>query len=215
MKKTAALLILCAMLTLSGCGHRTTPAEQPAVTPPTEENTQTSTPLPATQTPAPTVTPGPTPVPPIWIEGESVNYTLFTGTAPGAGALRDWLQGEGAALIAAYRPEDLDEDMFTLRYTPSENPESIPAAKEDGRYIRMATDKRILDSGLLSALLPVFEERYGYVVEVFSGDAAAVSSWADSAAADVTLLSAEDAATLPRRGFSTVTDLIATVWSLQ
>ena len=73
----------------------------------------------------------------------------------------------------------------------------------------------ILESGLLEAVLPGFEARCGYVVEVVTGDEEKLSGWADSASADVVLLSGKTAGSVSRKGFSDVTVLFTTPYVLE
>ncbi len=45
---------------------------------------------------------------------------------------------------------------------------AIPEAEDDTRTVRLSTTTSVNDSGLLGYLLPMFEDKYGYEVEVFS-----------------------------------------------
>ena len=91
----------------------------------------------------------------------------------------------------------------------------IATASDTARHVRLATDRMILESGLLEAVLPGFEARCGYVVEVITGDEGKLSGWADSASADVVLLSGETAAAVSRKGFADVTVLFTTPYILE
>ena len=221
MRRPALWLICALLLTASGCADRGQKAPETTPTPEVTAPAETPSPEPTAEpTPEPTPSPTPTPepaTPPVyrWTRsGEAEPYTLLIGTGEGAAALGKWLRTEGATLAAAYEAEGTGEAMFTLLFTPQESGEAIPAATEETKLVRLATDERILRSGLLSALLPVFERGYGYTVEVSTGDAAEVQSWAGSAAADVTLLTDADAAVLGQRGFVTVGAYFSTVYTL-
>ena len=113
-----------------------------------------------------------------------------------------WLMSEGAVLASEFIPDELTEPLFTLSFTPRENAGGIPSAGEETRYILLSVDRQVLESGLLQAILPAFESSYGYVVEICTGEAEDVQSWAGVNAADAALLSECCAAGLSRRGFS-------------
>jgi hypothetical protein len=215
MGRRILILTLCAaILTASGCRSRaeknrpeTTPA--PVYTAaPTPEPTASPTP-----SPTPVPTPDPTPVP-AWIKLEAAeNYTLFTGASEGAKALRTFLTEECADEVSAYVPEHLTEPMFTLLFTPAGSGD-ISQAAEDARLIRMATDERMIESGLLEELLPAFESRYGYRVEVYTGDPDAAQSWAGAGAADLTLITESIAYGMSRQGFIAITAFTSTQYAI-
>ena len=222
MRKIAALWLLCALsLLLPGCGMRSGESESGPTPAP-----ETATAIPAaaeTPMPAPTETPEPTPEPtavppaePQWVKGEkSRSYLLLCAPGAGASALKNWLMGEGGALLAAYVPEKLTEPMFTLAFTPRDNAADIPAAGEENRCVRLAADASLLESGALGEILPVFEKEYGYLVEVCSGTADNVQDWAGSGRTDVTLMAEDAAAGLSRRGFDSVTAYAGTFYLLE
>ena len=207
-RRTALPALLCALaLLLSACGLRPEPAPTPSPEPtPVPTASATATPEPS-PTPEPTPEPSPTPAPtPHWEEAEEKEeYLLFTGNSTGGKALGAWLTAEGAALAAEYVPAELNEPLFTLAFTPRESAGGIPAAGEETRYILLSVDRQLLESGLLQAILPVFENSYGYVVEICTGEPDSVQSWAGVNAADAALLSESCAAGLNRRGYSAVT----------
>ena len=198
MKRTAALLCAMAVL-ISGCGKRVRSAPEPTAAP----------------TAAPTASPAPTPEPtPYWEELEKKEtYLLFAGSTVGGKALGAWLMSGGAELAEGFVNETVGQPLFTLTFTPREETD-IPAAGEETRYIRLATDETVLESGLLEALLPVFESKYGYMVEIYTGDRDNLSAWAGSAWADAALLSESGSKGLSHRGFSGVTAWAETSWVL-
>ena len=216
MKKAVALgLISALVMTLGGCVSRKEAAAEPTplpTLPPTAAPTAEPTPTPS---PSPTPTPSPTPEPVVrLVRGDTEeSYTIFTGPAPGAAALRTWLLGEGAEIAAGYIPKLCAEPIFNLTTVPVTA--DIPSAADATRYVRLATDRRILESGLLEAVLPGFESRCGYTVEVFTGDETALAGWADSVSADVVLLSGNAASAVNRRGFDTVTAYFSTVYIIE
>ena len=89
--------------------------------------------------------------------------------AAGAEALIQWLLSEeGLALAAGYGREVYGDSLFyRLEDAPVYTGE-IQKATDGTGTIRLSTTTSVNDSGLLGALLPVFEERYGYRVEVQS-----------------------------------------------
>ncbi|MBR5516708.1 MAG: substrate-binding domain-containing protein [Firmicutes bacterium] len=87
----------------------------------------------------------------------------------GADALINWmLSGEAATLIKDYGVKEYDDYLFyNLEGTPVFDSE-IARATEETKTIRMSTTTSVNDSGLLGYMIPVFEEEYGYDVEIFS-----------------------------------------------
>jgi len=87
----------------------------------------------------------------------------------GANALINWmLSEEGKAAIADYGFAEYGEYLFYLLEDGAASTAEIPEATEETKLIRMSTTTSVNDSGLLGYLLPMFEEKYGYEVEVFS-----------------------------------------------
>ena len=87
----------------------------------------------------------------------------------GAAALINWLLSEeGENLAANYGFEEYGEYLFYLKEDRPVSVAEIPAATEETKLIRLSTTTSVNDSGLLGYLLPIFEEKYGYEVEVYS-----------------------------------------------
>ena len=87
----------------------------------------------------------------------------------GAAALINWLLSEeGEEMAANYGFAEYVEYLFYLKDERPVSTAEIPAATEETRLVRLSTTTSVNDSGLLGALLPVFEEKYGYEVEVYS-----------------------------------------------
>jgi ABC-type tungstate transport system permease subunit len=87
----------------------------------------------------------------------------------GAAALINWLLSEeGQELAANYGFEQYGEYLFYLKDGRPVSTAEIPAATEETKLIRLSTTTSVNDSGLLGYLLPIFEEKYGYEVEVYS-----------------------------------------------
>jgi ABC-type tungstate transport system permease subunit len=87
----------------------------------------------------------------------------------GAAALINWLLSEeGESLAADYGFAEYGEYLFYLKDDRPVSTAEIPAATEETKLIRLSTTTSVKDSGLLGYLLPIFEEKYGYEVEVYS-----------------------------------------------
>ena len=100
-------------------------------------------------------------------DGKEVNDVQLNTT--GAAALINWLLSEaGEELAANYGFEEYGEYLFYLKDDRPVSTAEIPAATEETKLIRLSTTTSVNDSGLLGYLLPIFEEKYGYEVEVYS-----------------------------------------------
>lgn len=87
----------------------------------------------------------------------------------GAAALINWLLSEeGEAAAADYGFAEYGEYLFYLKEDRPVSTADIPEATEATKLIRLSTTTSVNDSGLLGSLLPMFEEKYGYEVEVYS-----------------------------------------------
>jgi len=87
----------------------------------------------------------------------------------GAAALINWLLSEeGQKLAADYGFAEYGETLFYLKDDRPISTAEIPEATEETRLIRLSTTTSVNDSGLLGYLLPIFEEKYGYEIEVYS-----------------------------------------------
>ncbi len=87
----------------------------------------------------------------------------------GAAALINWLlSDEGEDLAANYGFAEYGEYLFYLKDDRPVSTAEIPAATDETKHIRLSTTTSVNDSGLLGYLLPIFEEKYGYEVEVYS-----------------------------------------------
>ena len=85
----------------------------------------------------------------------------------GAKALIDWLlSDEAAQLISNYGVSQYGEALFTLSADKPVSKATIPEATTATKTIRLSTTTSVNDSGLLAYLLPMFETKYGYTVEV-------------------------------------------------
>lgn len=182
MKKLLSLLLALALvLSLAACGAAPKVPETPAPA--------------STPTPADAPTEGMSQVPPvetvILMEADDKminNYSViavnpeapFTdadGNAVadvavntvGADALISWLlTDEALGLAADYGFADYGEYLFYVKDNAPVYEGEITPADETTQVIRLSTTTSVKDSGLLGYLLPVFEQAYGYTVEVQS-----------------------------------------------
>ena len=87
----------------------------------------------------------------------------------GATALYQWLVSQEALDMAgAYGVEEYGSNLFYVKEDAPVYTGEIAAATEQTKTIRLSTTTSVNDSGLLGKLLPVFEAKYGYTVEVYS-----------------------------------------------
>lgn len=110
----------------------------------------------------------------------------------GAAALINWLLSEeGESLAGDYGVADYGEHLFYLKDDRPVSAAAIPAATEETRKIRLSTTTSVNDSGLLGYLLPIFEEKYGYEVEVYSAGTGKAIANAKMGNADLILVHAK------------------------
>ena len=87
----------------------------------------------------------------------------------GAAALINWLLSEeGESAAADFGFAEYGEYLFYLKEDRPVSTADIPEATDETKLIRLSTTTSVKDSGLLGFLLPIFEEKYGYEVEVYS-----------------------------------------------
>ncbi|MBQ9148831.1 MAG: substrate-binding domain-containing protein [Oscillospiraceae bacterium] len=87
----------------------------------------------------------------------------------GADALYQWLVSQEALDIAgAYGVAEYGSNLFYVKEDAPVYSGEIAVATEETKTIRLSTTTSVNDSGLLGKLLPVFEEKYGYTVEIYS-----------------------------------------------
>lgn len=126
----------------------------------------------------------------------------------GAEALINWMLSEEAENLAAdYGVAEYGEHLFYLKDAAPVSEAEIPEATDETKTIRLSTTTSVNDSGLLGYLLPIFEETYGYSVEVFSAGTGKSIANAKSGNADLILVhskSQEEA--FVEDGFSYVLD---------
>ena len=110
----------------------------------------------------------------------------------GADALINWLLSEeGEELAANYGYDEYGEYLFYgLEGAPVSEAE-IPEATDETKEIRISTTTSVNDSGLHGYLLPIFEDEYGYEVEVFSAGTGKAIANAKDGNADLILVHAK------------------------
>lgn len=109
----------------------------------------------------------------------------------GAEALIQWMLSEGLDLAVAYGQEEYGDSLFYLLDGAPRYEGDIAAATDDTATIRLSTTTSVNDSGLLAAILPVFEEAYGYTVEVQSAGTGKAIAAAKYGNADLILVHAK------------------------
>ena len=110
----------------------------------------------------------------------------------GAAALINWmLSEEGTSAAASFGKDEYGVNLFTLKEDRPVSEAEIPAATEETKLVRLSTTTSVNDSGLLGYLLPMFEEKYGYEVEVFSAGTGKAIANAKMGNADVILVHAK------------------------
>ncbi|MGE4485520.1 MAG: substrate-binding domain-containing protein [Oscillospiraceae bacterium] len=89
--------------------------------------------------------------------------------AVGANIFIDWMLNTNTEnLIANYGHDAYGEYLFYLKDDAPVSTASIPLAIDETRTIRISTTTSVNDSGLLDYLVPIFENDYGYDVEIYS-----------------------------------------------
>lgn len=127
-----------------------------------------------------------------WVDenGAEVSDVAALNTV-GAEAFINWMLSEGAELAAEYGVADYGENLFYLLEDRPTSDAEIPMATEETKVIRISTTTSVNDSGLLAYLLPIFEEKYGYEVEVFSAGTGKAIANAKCGNADAILVHAK------------------------
>ena len=110
----------------------------------------------------------------------------------GAEALICWLLSEeGKKLESEFGVKDFGDALFYLKDNAPSFIGDIAPADEGTKIIRLSTTTSVKDSGLLASILPVFEEKYGYSVEVSSAGTGKAIAAAQYGNADLILVHAK------------------------
>lgn len=113
---------------------------------------------------------------------------VYVNTA-GADALIGWLMTQEALDLAAdYGVAEYGEHLFYVKDKAPVYAGEIAAATEETKTIRLSTTTSVKDSGLLGYLLPVFEGKFGYTVEVQSAGTGKAIAAAKAGNADLILV---------------------------
>lgn len=228
MKKLIALLLVLVMsFGLIACGAAPQPTETtaPAAEPAEETTAAPATEAPETEAPA---APGINTVILKEADDKMINtYTVlavnpdaaftdadgnpvsdvYVNTA-GADALIHWLLSKEALDLADnFGLKNYNQHLFYVLDDVNVYEGEITAATEETKTIRLSTTTSVKDSGLLGELLPVFEDTYGYTVEVQSAGTGKAIAAAKYGNADLILVHAksqEDA--FVADGFARVVD---------
>lgn len=138
-------------------------------------------------------------------DGAAVNDVKLN--TAGADALINFMLGEGEDLAAKFGYDQYGEYLFYLLDTAPKSSATIPQATDETKTIRLSTTTSVKDSGLLSYLLPVFENKYGYKVEVYSAGTGKSIANAKAGNADLILVHAKkQEETFVADGFARVVD---------
>ena len=87
----------------------------------------------------------------------------------GADAFYQWLVSQEALDMAgSYGVAEYGSNLFYVKEDAPVYTGEIAAATEETKVIRLSTTTSVNDSGLLAKLIPEFEAKYGYTVEVYS-----------------------------------------------
>ena len=113
---------------------------------------------------------------------------VYVNTA-GADALIQWLLSDEALTMAGeYGVAEYGEHLFYVKEDAPVYTGEIAAATDETKTIRLSTTTSVKDSGLLGYLLPAFESKYGYTVEVQSAGTGKAIAAAKAGNADLILV---------------------------
>ncbi len=121
------------------------------------------------------------------IDGNPIEDVAALNTE-GADALINWMLSEGKQLAGKYGFDIYNEYLFYELEDGASSSAEIPQATEETKTIRMSTTTSVNDSGLLASILPEFEKKYGYHVEIFSAGTGKAIANAKSGNADLLLV---------------------------
>lgn len=139
-------------------------------------------------------------------DGNAVS-DVYVNTA-GADALISWLMTqETLDLAGEYGVAEYGEHLFYVKDNAPVFEGEIAPATEETKTIRLSTTTSVKDSGLLGYLLPIFEEKYGYTVEVQSAGTGKAIAAAKAGNADLILVhSKKQEEAFIEEGFARIVD---------
>ena len=129
-----------------------------------------------------------------WVDadGNAVDPSTVYINTTGADALINWmLSEEGLNAAGQYGFDDYGEYLFYIKDDSPKSTAEIPEATPETKTIRLSTTTSVNDSGLLGYLLPIFEGKYGYSVEVVSAGTGKAIANAKMGNADLLLVHAK------------------------
>lgn len=126
-----------------------------------------------------------------FVDANDVSVNDVKLNTVGADALINFMLGEGEELAANFGYDQYGEYLFYLLDNAPKSTAEIPAATDETREIRLSTTTSVNDSGLLGYLLPVFESKYGYKVDVYSAGTGKSIANAKAGNADLILVHAK------------------------
>ncbi len=220
-------VILCALLLLAavwldGCGRRNTTAVPEPIPEATAEPTpadaeDTASPIITTPMPAATAapaTPTPTPEPILKKSEEKTQFYLLVRDGKGANALFPWLMGEGKDGILSFTTKTGEQVFLTAPGMAGQG--AVAVAPSDGKDRRavLFVDSFFLECGVLREILPAFEKKYGYEIEVLSASAEETDLICRSA--DLAILRSPVAQDIRQKGvFATFWPYIITEYTIE
>ncbi len=98
---------------------------------------------------------------------------------------------EALDAAAAYGVAEYGANLFYVLDEVQVYEGEIAPATEETKTIRLSTTTSVNDSGLLGNLLPLFEEKYGYAVEIYSAGTGKAIANAKMGNADMILVHAK------------------------
>lgn len=124
-----------------------------------------------------------------WVDADGNAVKDVKINEAGADAFINWLLSEeGLKAIAEYGKKEYGTTLFTVPEDGAKADAEIAKATEETKTIRLSTTTSVNDSGLLGAIVPVFEKEYGYKVEIFSAGTGKAIANAKAGNADVILV---------------------------
>jgi len=104
-----------------------------------------------------------------FVDADGNAVTDVAVNTAGADAFYQWLVSQEALDMAgAYGVAEYGSNLFYVKEDAPVYTGEIAAATEETKTIRLSTTTSVNDSGLLGKLIPEFEAKYGYTVEVYS-----------------------------------------------
>ena len=104
-----------------------------------------------------------------FVDADGNAVTDVAVNTAGADAFYQFLVSQEALDMAgAYGVDEYGSNLFYVKEDAPVYTGEIAAATEETKVIRLSTTTSVNDSGLLGKLIPAFEAKYGYTVEVYS-----------------------------------------------